>query len=118
MLTIIVLDRESQSGDLQTKTLFMNRFYRIPHLPEYVGQQRQPPPDQLSPLHPCEALQAAVEDEAAGVHGQGGQEGAPGPAPAHSHHRQVDKGLAEVEDLTNAPLTLNIINQRKNKKEL
>ena len=64
-------------------------------------------------------LWAAVEDEATGVHGQGGQEGAPGPVPAHPHHCQVDKGLAEVEDLTNAPLALNIINERnRNQKEL
>ena len=47
-----------------------------------------------------------MKDEAAGVHGQGGQEGAPGPGPSHPHHGQVDKGLTEVKDLTNAPLAL------------
>ena len=78
-------------------------------LPQDVGKERQPPPDQLTPLLLCEAVQGPMEDEAAGVHGQGGQEGAPCPVSTYPQHGQVDQGLAEVEDLTDVSLALNTI---------
>ena len=75
--------------------------------PEDVSQQRQPPAEQLAPLPRCEGLEVAVEDEAGGVQGQGGQEGAPGPGPADPQGGQVHQGLAEVEDLSHVSPALN-----------